>query len=113
MLMADFRHRHAENVPGKFYVDVLCLDCTVCREIAPTIFYRDDERDIVYIFNQPSTPEEIAMCEECVKRCPCEAVGNDGDRHDWAVPPEPSTLAPVGERPPKQCPVPKAKWKFW
>jgi len=86
--MADFRHRYAENVPGKFYTDILCLDCTACRDIAPTIFARDDLHNSSYVFKQPSTAKEIAQCEECVVRCPCEAIGEDGDMHDWSEPPD-------------------------
>jgi ferredoxin len=84
--MADFRHRYAENVPGRFYTDILCLDCTACREIAPTIFARDEVHNSSYVFKQPSTLKELEQCEECVARCPCEAIGEDGDVHDWAEP---------------------------
>lgn len=85
--MADFRHRYTENIPGKYYTDILCLDCTVCREIAPTIFRRDEVHHTAYVVKQPSTPEEITLCEDCVARCPCEAIGDDGDLHDWAAEP--------------------------
>jgi ferredoxin len=83
--MAEFRFRYSENVQGKFYTDTRCLDCFLCRELAPMIFRRDDAHDSSYVFQQPSTPEELALCEECVARCPCEAIGNDGDEHDWTV----------------------------
>ncbi len=95
--MAEFNNRHPDNVPGKFYTDVLCLDCYVCRDLAPTIFRRDDAHDTSYVFRQPSTPEEVAVCENCAERCPCHAIGTDGDECDWtterATPPKP-TVAP-------------------
>ena len=85
--MADFRYRYPQNVPGKFYTDILCLDCYACREIAPTIFRRDEVLNISYVCKQPATPEELAQCHECFDRCPCRAIGDDGDQQDWAVAP--------------------------
>ena len=115
--MADFRHRYAENVPGKFYTDILCLDCTVCREMAPSIFARDEAHNTSYVCKQPSTAEELVQCEECVARCPCEAIGDDGEVHDWVAEPpdwaaDPSRKdsAPVG---PRMHAREKRGWKFW
>ena len=44
--MADFRYRYPQNVPGKFYTDILRLDCYACRKIAPAIFRRDEVLNI-------------------------------------------------------------------
>ena len=30
------------NVPGPYYNDNTCIDCGICRDIAPEIFHRDD-----------------------------------------------------------------------
>ncbi len=86
--MADFRYRHPHNVAGKFYTDLRCLDCVVCREAAPAIFSRDETLNSSYVSRQPTTREEIATCEECLARCPCQAIGDDGDGGDWSVPTE-------------------------
>ena len=86
--MAEFRYRYPQNAPGKFYTDIRCLDCFVCRNVAPTIFHRDDVHNFSYLLRQPATPEELAQCQECADRCPCQAIGDDGDQHDWSVPPE-------------------------
>jgi len=83
--MADFQHRHPKTAPGKFYTDVLCLDCFVCREALPAVFVLDEENQETYVVRQPATKEEVAICEDCLRRCPCEAIGDDGDRHDWSV----------------------------
>jgi ferredoxin len=97
--MAEFRYRYSANVPGKFYTDTRCLDCVFCRETAPTIFRRDDATDTSYVFKQPSTVEELILCERCVARCPCEAIGDDGDQYDWnAIPPEPLPAGLFKER---------------
>jgi ferredoxin len=85
--MADFYHRYPQNVPGKFYTDALCLDCTVCREIAPDIFVYDPGRNISYVARQPVTKEEVEACELLAARCPCDAIGKDGDQHQWDTEP--------------------------
>ena len=36
--MALVERRRAENVPGDFYVDSSCIDCDLCRQIAPEVF---------------------------------------------------------------------------
>jgi ferredoxin len=111
---AEIQHRVPLSVPGKFFVDDQCLDCDLCRETAPNNFSRDDARGVAYVSRQPSTPEELALCRESVEGCPCEAIGDTGDQHDWAA------LQPVGwERgessAPKQCGCHTKKpwWRFW
>lgn len=112
--MADFRHRYAENVPGKFYTDILCLDCTACRDIAPTIFVRDEVHNTSYVFKQPSTPKEFEQCEECVARCPCEAIGDDGDVHDWAESPDWGAERSASSSSDPLAPGQDGrKWKLW
>ena len=78
--MAIFAERYLQNVPGKYYVTDQCTDCDLCREIAPNNIRRNDEGGHSYVYRQPTTPEEIAACEEGVQGCPTEAVGNDGDQ---------------------------------
>ena len=96
--MADFQHRHPQTAPGRFYVDVLCLDCFVCREALPAVFMLDEAKHTTYVGRQPDTKEEIAACEECLRRCPCEAIGDDGGTHDWSVRSFYSSLPETGER---------------
>jgi ferredoxin len=48
------QHRVPLNVPGKFFVDDQCLDCDLCRDIAPNNFSRDDARGVAYVSRQPS-----------------------------------------------------------
>ena len=40
--MADVGSKFEDNTPGEFYVDEECIDCDLCREIAPAIFHRND-----------------------------------------------------------------------
>ena len=67
------------NVLGKYYVDQQCLACAMCTEIAPDCFAHHAEEHYAYVIKQPVTADEISRCEEAVKSCPCEAIGNDGE----------------------------------
>jgi ferredoxin len=76
--MADVANKYPENVAGKFYVDDQCIDCDLCRETAPASFKRNDDGGHTYVYKQPETPEEQALCKEAMEGCPVEAIGNDG-----------------------------------
>ncbi len=67
--MADIANKYAENVSGKFYVDDQCIDCDLCRETAPANFTRIDDGGYSYVFKQPLTPEEEALCKEAMEGC--------------------------------------------
>ena len=77
--MANPSDRLLQNTAGKFYVDSTCIDCDLCRGVAPGIFIRDDELGMSIVQRQPLTPEEIALAEEALETCPVEAIGNDGE----------------------------------
>jgi len=77
--MADKNQKTPENVSGKYYVDNTCIDCDLCRNIAPRTFTRHDEGGYSIVFKQPESPEEIAQAEEARASCPTETIGNDGD----------------------------------
>lgn len=76
--MANLQDKTPENVPGRYYVDNTCIDCDMCREIAPQIFKRHDDGAYSYVYRQPITEEEIALAEEALAHCPTETIGNDG-----------------------------------
>lgn len=76
--MADPRDKLRDNVPGEFYVDKECIDCDVCRDTSPANFRRNDENGYSYVYNQPQSEEEIALCEDALNACPVEAIGDDG-----------------------------------
>ena len=78
MPMADPTQKAPENVAGRFYVDVTCIDCDLCRETAPANFIRNDEQGFSYVFKQPENPEEETLCKDAMDNCPVEAIGNDG-----------------------------------
>jgi ferredoxin len=76
--MADPTNKFFRNVPGSYYNDTSCIDCDLCRELAPAIFRRDDDEGATYVWKQPATPDEIMMAEEARAACPTETIGNDG-----------------------------------
>lgn len=79
--MADRAAKVAENVPGRFYVDSTCIDCELCREIAPSFFKRQDRAGYSFVYRQPTTDVDIEACLAAVEECPVEAIGEDGDRN--------------------------------
>ena len=36
--MATKEDKYQDNAAGKFYVDTECIDCNLCRELAPDNF---------------------------------------------------------------------------
>jgi ferredoxin len=75
--MADVANKYSDNVEGKFFVDDQCIDCDLCRETAPANFKRNDDGGHSYVYKQPESPEEEALCQEAMDGCPVEAIGND------------------------------------
>ena len=76
--MADTTNKYPENADGKFYVDDQCIDCDLCRETAPENYERNNNGGNSYVFKQPETPEEEALCLDAMAGCPVDAIGNDG-----------------------------------
>jgi ferredoxin len=76
--MAERNDRVPENVAGRFYVDVTCIDCDLCREAAPRNFIRNDSEHRSFVFQQPLDAAEEAACLAALEECPVEAIGRDG-----------------------------------
>lgn len=75
--MADKNAKSKKNVAGKYYVDTNCISCGQCIDIAGD-FFADDKESGVYVKAQPSSEQEVALCEQALANCPVEAIGNDG-----------------------------------
>ena len=76
--MADPQAKLPANVPGPFYVDEACIDCDVCREIAPQVFRQQSVDGYSFVYRQPVTEAEIVATREAIEECPVEAIGEDG-----------------------------------
>jgi len=62
----------------KIVVDFdLCESNAVCMQIAPDLFeVRDD--DFLYVLNEQPGDDDRARVEECVQRCPKQAISIEG-----------------------------------
>lgn len=76
--MANKEERWADNVPGPWYVDKNCILCSLCEELASTIFKQAESGDHDIVYKQPKTPEDLKVSKEAMEQCPVEAIGNDG-----------------------------------
>jgi ferredoxin len=76
--MAELTQKVPKNVVGRFYVDVTCIDCDLCRETAPENFARDDTEGHSFVFHQPEGPAQESACLAAMEECPVEAIGDDG-----------------------------------
>jgi ferredoxin len=76
--MAEHANKVPDNQPGTFYVDRECIDCDLCRELAPDNFERNEDEGYSYVYKQPDTDPERGACEEALESCPVEAIGDDG-----------------------------------
>jgi ferredoxin len=76
--MATKEDKYEDNVVGKYYCDTECIDCDLCREIAPDNFKRDEDGGYSFVYSQPENEEEETLCEEAMNSCPVDAIGDDG-----------------------------------
>ena len=74
--MATKEDKYEDNVEGKYYVDTECIDCNLCRELAPQNFTEDGYS---YVYKQPENQAEADECAEALDQCPVEALGADGN----------------------------------
>jgi glyoxylase-like metal-dependent hydrolase (beta-lactamase superfamily II)/ferredoxin len=76
--MADLRRRLEANVPGEFFVDSSCIDCDLCRQIAPAVFRAEGDTSIVH--HQPVGSAEARRAEMALVTCPTASIGTLGKR---------------------------------
>lgn len=82
--MAQAGNKHALNIAGPWYCtnsdDATgegCIACSVCNTGAPDFFVAD-ENGYSYVYKQPTTPDEIALCQEQLEACPVTSIGTNG-----------------------------------
>ncbi len=75
--MADKNQKHPLTAAGLYFTDDTCIDCDLCREIAPLVFKRDDQTGSSYVWQQPATTAEQALANEALHSCPTETIGTD------------------------------------
>jgi glyoxylase-like metal-dependent hydrolase (beta-lactamase superfamily II)/ferredoxin len=69
---ADDRLR--ENAAGEFYVDSSCIDCDLCRQLAPGVFGRHDRAGQSIVHRQPDAAGEARALMALVA-CPTASIG--------------------------------------
>ena len=76
--MADKDTKFDDNAEGQYYVDENCIDCNLCREIAPENFKANLDGGYSYVYKQPENQDEADECADALEQCPVEAIGSDG-----------------------------------
>jgi len=71
--MANPARAYPENIPGNFFVDDTCIDCDLCRQIAPSTF--EEEVDHSAVFHQPETSPEKHRAAMALVACPTGSIG--------------------------------------
>jgi glyoxylase-like metal-dependent hydrolase (beta-lactamase superfamily II)/ferredoxin len=67
--------RLPDNVPGDFFVDTTCIDCDLCRQIAPASFGRADRAQQSYVHHQPAGEAERHRALMALVTCPTASIG--------------------------------------
>jgi len=65
----------AENVAGDFFVDSSCIDCDLCRQIAPAVFARSEPRAQSYVAGQPADDGGRRRALMALVTCPTSSIG--------------------------------------
>jgi glyoxylase-like metal-dependent hydrolase (beta-lactamase superfamily II)/ferredoxin len=77
--MALIERAHQENSPGDFFVDTSCIDCDLCRQIAPDTFSDVGDQSVVH--HQPNTPEQEFAALKALVTCPTASIGTLSHRN--------------------------------
>jgi len=71
--MANVNRAYSENISGNFFVDDTCIDCDLCRQIAPSVFKEEGDHSVVY--RQPDSPVETHRAAMALVACPTGSIG--------------------------------------
>jgi ferredoxin len=82
--MSNKEMKHSSNVEGAWYCTDPddddgegCIACNVCYTGAPGFFAEDDDGN-AYIKKQPTSDDEVELCNEQLEACPVNSIGSDG-----------------------------------
>lgn len=71
MTKPDAAHPH--NAPGRVFVDLTCVECTLCVRACPNVFSKD-ARAKAYVHTQPTEETDLAVVEACTRICPSNSI---------------------------------------
>lgn len=72
--MARPAARIPENVDGDWFVDDACIDCDLCRQLAPAVFARTDRRGQSYVHAQPVDDGAQRRAAMALVTCPTASI---------------------------------------
>src|SRR5262245_17091900 len=75
--MAQVSERLPENAAGQFFVDATCIDCGICRWVAPSSFARSPRNGLSYVHRQPTSADERERSLLALVACPTSSIGTD------------------------------------
>jgi glyoxylase-like metal-dependent hydrolase (beta-lactamase superfamily II)/ferredoxin len=78
--MARAEDAIADNARGELFVDRSCIDCDLCRQIAPEVFARSDRAGQSFVARQPAAGREHRALMALVT-CPTSSIGTR-TKHD-------------------------------
>jgi glyoxylase-like metal-dependent hydrolase (beta-lactamase superfamily II)/ferredoxin len=76
--MADSKKAVPENVNGDFFVDITCINCDACRQLAPESFSDAGATSCVSI--QPTNAEDERKALRALICCPTASIGTRSKR---------------------------------
>jgi len=71
--MAQVELRHSGNIEGDFFVDSTCIDCDLCRQIAPETFVSAGDQSVVH--RQPENSKQQFAALKALVTCPTASIG--------------------------------------
>ncbi len=74
--MARLHDRLPDNAEGEFFVDSTCIDCAVCRNVAPRSFGRSERAGASVVTLQPASPHEVLRAKMALVSCPTSSIGS-------------------------------------
>ena len=74
--MARRADRLDANVDGDFFVDRSCIDCDLCRQLAPAVFARSDAHAQSFVHAQPRDDRERLRAAMALVTCPTASIGS-------------------------------------
>jgi glyoxylase-like metal-dependent hydrolase (beta-lactamase superfamily II)/ferredoxin len=70
----------SDNAPGAYFVDSTCIDCDMCRQVAPAVFARSPRSDQSFVKKQPDGPSELRRAAMALVACPTSSIGTSDKR---------------------------------
>src|SRR5438067_575446 len=74
--MARVALKLADNAAGDWFVDESCIDCDLCRQIAPETFARSERAGQSVVGRQPASAADERRAAMALVACPTASIGS-------------------------------------